>query len=173
MALPISCVNHISRNCSNLQEASKFYECLLGFVQIKRPGSFDFDGVWLFNYGIGIHLLQASGSKRSCHGEIDPRADHLSFQCAEDINVVEQKLQESGIKYIRRQVQEAGCFVDQLFFHDPDGFMIEVCNCDNLPVEPLVTGSLGISNSSSKQFFPSCSFTPFNSSVPSGLSLTT
>jgi hypothetical protein len=28
--------------------------------------------------------------------------------------------------------------VDQLFFHDPDGHMIEVCNCENLPVKPII-----------------------------------
>ncbi|PQM41768.1 metallothiol transferase FosB-like [Prunus yedoensis var. nudiflora] len=31
----------------------------LGFVPIRRPGSFNFDGAWLFGYGIGIHLLQS------------------------------------------------------------------------------------------------------------------
>lgn len=30
-----------------------------------------------------------------------------------------------------------GIEVDQLFFRDPDGFMIEICNCDSLPVVPL------------------------------------
>lgn len=29
------------------------------------------------------------------------------------------------------------CFVAQIFFHDPDNNMIEVCNCDNLPKELL------------------------------------
>nr|GFA09666.1 metallothiol transferase FosB [Tanacetum cinerariifolium] len=70
------------------------------FVPIRRPGSFDFDGAWLFNY-------------------------------------VEKKLKEMGITYKRQRVEEGGIYVDQLFFHDPDGFMIEICNCDNLPVIPL------------------------------------
>lgn len=39
--------------------------------------------------------------------------------------------------YVRAMVEEGGVQVDQLFFHDPDGFMIEICNCDSLPVIPL------------------------------------
>ncbi|KAF5194786.1 Lactoylglutathione lyase / glyoxalase [Thalictrum thalictroides] len=50
---------------------------------------------------------------------------------------VEKKLKEMGIEHISRTVEEGGIYVDQLFFHDPDGFMIEICNCDNLPVIPL------------------------------------
>jgi hypothetical protein len=61
-------------------------------------------------------------------------------QC-EDIVQVEKDLQERNIKCTRQVVEEGGIMVDQLFFHDPDGFMIEVCNCDNLPVEPLTSPS--------------------------------
>lgn len=31
--------------------------------------------------------------------------------------------------------------IDQLFSNDPDGFMIEICNCENLKLVPA--GSLG------------------------------
>ncbi|KAJ0075898.1 hypothetical protein Patl1_34478 [Pistacia atlantica] len=50
----------------------------------------------------------------------------------------EKKLNELGIKYVRAVVQEGGIEVHQLFFHDPDGLMIEMCDCNNLPVVPLV-----------------------------------
>lgn len=53
------------------------------------------------------------------------------------MGAVEKKLKEMGIEYMRQQVEEGGIYVDQLFFHDPDGFMIEICNCDNLPIIPL------------------------------------
>ena len=49
----------------------------------------------------------------------------------------EKKLKEMGIDHVRQRVEEGGIYVDQLFFHDPDGFMIEICDCDNLPVVPL------------------------------------
>lgn len=57
-------------------------------------------------------------------------------QC-ESMGAVEKKLKEMGIDCVRAVVEEGGIYVEQLFFHDPDGFMIEICNCDNLPVIPL------------------------------------
>jgi hypothetical protein len=32
---------------------------------------------------------------------------------------------------------EGGVMVEQIFFHDPDGAMIEVCTCEKLPIQPL------------------------------------
>jgi hypothetical protein len=50
---------------------------------------------------------------------------------------VEKNLKDMTIEYVKSRVEEGGIYVDQLFFHDPDGTMIEICNCDNLPVIPL------------------------------------
>ena len=50
---------------------------------------------------------------------------------------VERKLKEMSIDYVQRRVEEGGIFVDQLFFHDPDGYMIELCNCENIPIIPI------------------------------------
>ncbi|KAH9556571.1 hypothetical protein CY35_07G036400 [Sphagnum magellanicum] len=157
--LPLKSLNHISRNCKDLEASIEFYQHLLGFVPVKRPGSLNFAGAWLFNYGIGIHLLQAeeetcnevvvdASAAAAAHSALDqlipkpgadinPRDNHISFQC-DDILLVEQKLQENGVKYVRSVVVEDDIEVDQLFFHDPDGHMIEVCNCENLPVEPII-----------------------------------
>ncbi|KAL5722947.1 Glyoxylase I 4 [Ranunculus cassubicifolius] len=129
----------------NLQSPSKrsveksldFYTNVLGFIPIKRPGSFDFDGAWLFNYGVGIHLLQSEHPETiGMKSKINPKDNHISFQC-ESMGAVEKMLEELRIEYVTARVQEGGIYVDQLFFHDPDGFMIEICNCDNLPVIPL------------------------------------
>ncbi|KAJ9537782.1 hypothetical protein OSB04_030515 [Centaurea solstitialis] len=100
--------------------------------------------------------------------EINPKDNHISFQpirslvkvlphrkgkslphvpghdlvrlrnWCENMEVVEKKLKEMEIEYKRQRVEEGGIYVDQLFFHDPDGFMIEICNCDVLPVIPIV-----------------------------------
>lgn len=50
---------------------------------------------------------------------------------------MENKLEQMKIEYVKNRVEENGIYVDQLFFHDPDGTMIEICNCDNIPVIPL------------------------------------
>ena len=55
----------------------------------------------------------------------------------ESMGAVEKKLKEMEISYVRSTVEEGGIHVDQLFFHDPDGFMAEIWDCDNLPVIPL------------------------------------
>ena len=46
MALPLKSLNHVSRNCRDLYASMDFYERVLGFAPIKRPGSFDFNGAW-------------------------------------------------------------------------------------------------------------------------------
>ncbi|KAJ0987911.1 hypothetical protein J5N97_006267 [Dioscorea zingiberensis] len=139
-ALSLTSLNHISLVCRSVERSLDFYQNVLGFFPIRRPGSFDFDGAWLFNYGIGIHLLQSEDPENMAKKtEINPKDNHISFQC-ESMTAVEKKLTEMQITYIQRRVEEGGIFVDQLFFHDPDGFMIEICNCDNLPVIPLAGG---------------------------------
>ncbi|KAM2968317.1 hypothetical protein FF1_028480 [Malus domestica] len=56
---------------------------------------------------------------------------------------VERKLKELDIKYMKKAVEddENGTKIDQLFFNVPDGFMVEMCNCENLKLVPA--GSLG------------------------------
>jgi hypothetical protein len=56
------------------------------------------------------------------------------------VQAAERKLQEMNIKYVKRIVEEGGIYMDQLFIHDPDGYMVELCNCENLPMEPIMAG---------------------------------
>ncbi|KAK1549815.1 hypothetical protein Q3G72_008411 [Acer saccharum] len=135
--LHLKSVNHISLVCRSVEKSIDFYQNVLGFFSIRRPGSFDFDGAWLFNYGIGIHLLKSEDPDNMPKiTQINPKDNHISFQC-ESMAIVERKLREMEIEYVKSRVEEGGIYVDQLFFHDPDGSMIEICNCDVLPVIPL------------------------------------
>jgi len=132
-------LNHISFLCKSINDSVRFYVDVLGFYLIKRPSSFNFQGAWLYNYGIGIHLLESDNHQRKAT-MINPKDNHISFQCS-DMNVVIQKLEEMGIEYATAQVEEAGKKVDQLFFHDPDGYMVEICNCENIPIDRLPSPS--------------------------------
>ncbi|PSS20916.1 Metallothiol transferase [Actinidia chinensis var. chinensis] len=135
--LHLKSLNHISLVCRSVEKSLDFYQNVLGFFPIRRPNSFEFDGAWLFNYGIGIHLLQSEDPENMPKiSQINPKDNHISFQC-ESMAAVEKKLKEMGIEHLKSRVEEGGIYVDQLFFHDPDGSMIEICNCDNLPVVPL------------------------------------
>lgn len=67
---------------------------------------------------------------------------------------MKRRLEDMGMKYVTAVVEDEGNRVDQVFFHDPDGYMIELCNCENIPILPL----------------SSCSFKPrlssFNRAAP-------
>ncbi|ESR64213.1 hypothetical protein CICLE_v10010755mg, partial [Citrus x clementina] len=150
--LSLKSLNHFSLVCRSVEKSLDFYQNVIGFLPIRRPGSFDFHGAWkcinitvinidefrLFNYGIGIHLLKCEDPDRmpSISKIINPKDNHISFQC-ENMATVERKLTEMKIEYVKSRVEEGGIYVDQVFFHDPDGSMIEICNCDVLPVVPL------------------------------------
>ncbi|RZC66553.1 hypothetical protein C5167_010244 [Papaver somniferum] len=146
-ALPLLSLNHVSYLCKSVTESAKFYQEVLGFVLIKRPSSLKFEGAWLFNYGIGIHLLHCNSINdvQQMPVKINPKDNHISFQCT-DIELVKKRLREMGMKYETALVEEGGVFVDQLFFHDPDGYMIEICNCDNIPIVPLSASACPILN---------------------------
>ncbi|KAK2966094.1 hypothetical protein RJ640_025590 [Escallonia rubra] len=133
--LPLLSLNHVSYICKSVARSAKFYEDVLGFVLVKRPSSFNFEGAWLFNHGIGIHLLEVDDVPEK-KGVINPKDNHISFQCS-NMEVIIQRLEEMKTQYVTAVVKEGGVTVDQLFFHDPDGYMIEICNCQNLPVLPL------------------------------------
>ncbi|KAL4556138.1 hypothetical protein LXL04_038781 [Taraxacum kok-saghyz] len=133
--LPLLSLNHVSFICKSVSRSVKFYEEVLGFLLIRRPSSFDFEGAWLFNHGIGIHLLEMDTIPTK-KGVINPKDNHISFQCS-DMDLIIKKLENLGIKYITAMVKEGGVVVNQLFFHDPDGYMIEICNCHVLPVLPV------------------------------------
>ncbi|KAG5537581.1 hypothetical protein RHGRI_024884 [Rhododendron griersonianum] len=79
--LHLTSLNHISLICKSVEESMGFYTKVLGFVPIRRPDSFDFDGAWLFSYGIGIHLLQSEDPEiMPKKREINPKDNHISFQ---------------------------------------------------------------------------------------------
>lgn len=80
--IPLMALNHVSRLCKNVKESVDFYTKVLGFVLIERPQAFDFNGAWLFNYGVGIHLVQAKEEDRLPNNTdtLDPMDNHISFQ---------------------------------------------------------------------------------------------
>ena len=90
--------------------------------RISRP-AFSFRGAWLYlELGdVQMHIIEhasAPGSQRS----IDTLAQHFAM-AVDDLDVAEEHLKAMGIEYKRQK--NAGGF-QQIFFHDPDGNMIEV-----------------------------------------------
>jgi hypothetical protein len=63
--MPLLSLNHVSFVCKSVRKSVRFYEDVLGFVLIKRPSSFDFEGAWyicpvLFPYSHLLFLLLIS-----------------------------------------------------------------------------------------------------------------
>lgn len=142
--LPLQTLNHLSLVCSDPSKyvlfsmhgfipsrSLRFYRDVLGFVEVRRPSSFDFSGHWLFHGGTGLHLIQGQPVKRASY--INPKADHFSFQ-SDSVELVVTLLNEMDIPFLTQEVVEDAITVKQVFFHDPDHNMIEVCNCDCLPL---------------------------------------
>ena len=79
---PLMALNHVSRLCRDVEKSKEFYTKVLGFVEIERPQALDFEGAWLFNYGVGIHLVQSKDEDRlpSDTQQLDPQDNHISFQ---------------------------------------------------------------------------------------------
>jgi len=42
------------------------------------------------------------------------------------------------VSYFKTSIADGGIQVTHVFFHDPVGFMIEICSSSKLPVIPLV-----------------------------------
>ena len=102
--LPIGAVNHVGVMTRRVAESRRFYREVLGFREVSRP-NFDFDGAWLYNYGLMIHLIynDAAGNP---DGEIQTRDNHLALH-ADDLGRVEQLLRQHGIAFRRTRSSTA------------------------------------------------------------------
>jgi len=119
--LPIRALNHVAVLTKHLAASKAFYRDVLGFAEIVRP-PFDFDGAWLFNYGVQIHLI-VDASVPDSSGPIQTRDPHLAFE-VDDLDAVARHLEARGIPF-RKNIVEATAR-RQIFFRDPDGHHIEV-----------------------------------------------
>ncbi|XP_073310018.1 glyoxylase I 4-like [Primulina huaijiensis] len=62
--------------------------------------------------------------------------NHVSFVCESVKKSVEFYQQVLGFVLIKRSssFDFEGAWI---FFHDPDGYMVEICNCQNIPILPI------------------------------------
>jgi catechol 2,3-dioxygenase-like lactoylglutathione lyase family enzyme len=143
--LPIHSFNHLSKETENVDEMVRFYTKVMGFRRIKRP-PFPFAGAWLFMPpSTALHIIEkdpsvdlpegpcAAVKKMGNWQEVakNPaslkRGHHMAFR-TEDLALTMELLKEYGIKFAENVVPQTG--QRQLFFFDPDGNGIEICDCD-------------------------------------------
>jgi catechol 2,3-dioxygenase-like lactoylglutathione lyase family enzyme len=58
------------------------------------------------------------------------------IQCT-DMVLMKARLADMELEFVAAWVRDGETVVEQLFFHDPDGNVIEICDCEKLPVVPL------------------------------------
>jgi catechol 2,3-dioxygenase-like lactoylglutathione lyase family enzyme len=129
-ALSIRSLNHVSFSVPEPVKTGKFFCEILGFRVVRRP-NFNFDGIWLYSYGIQIHLIEGAALERP--NILKPNTDHISFE-ADDLTSIQNKLDALNVPYLLEYHEREN--LRQLFFKEPhSGIMIEICNCEVFPVQ--------------------------------------
>jgi len=115
-------LHHISLATIDAEISARFYETVVGMKRISRP-AFSFGGAWLYHPrgDWQIHLIERE-DVNGLPASIDSLAPHFAME-VDDLDAVEVRLKEHAIVY-KRKVNAAG--FEQIFFHDPDGNMIEI-----------------------------------------------
>lgn len=119
--IQLAALNHIARTTKNLEASRRFYIDVLGCREVIRP-AFSFAGAWLYVAGLQFHLIEEL-TLPDHPAAINTRQSHIAFM-VRDLDAMEQRLREHGISYRRSMIEDRR--IDQIFFHDPDGWMIEI-----------------------------------------------
>ncbi|HEY1066326.1 MAG TPA: VOC family protein [Pirellulales bacterium] len=132
--LAFAALHHVSFAVRDLARSIAFYRDVLGAKRLVRP-EMRTPGAWLFLGGVQIHLI-ASGESANGTGnaptEIRSTHDHIAF-LVHDLSAVEKKLAAHDVEY-RINIQ-GGSGLRQVFFHDPEGRVIEAAEYPPTPPE--------------------------------------
>lgn len=134
--------NHIALTVEDVGRSAAFYSDVLGFQQIRRP-NFDRHGAWFTMGNLELHLIKGTPL---VHTGDDLIVGHISIETF-GIDKIPGMLRKMGIPFRQNVSVPKGTegsaqgtnssknnkkIVRQYFFRDPDGYYVEVCNCDVL-----------------------------------------
>lgn len=142
-------VNHIALLVSDVGRSAAFYANVLGLRQIKRP-DFDRYGAWFSLGNIELHLIKGDPLVHSGENLV---VGHISLEVS-DIDRVPKILEATGWPFEQNVTVPKGRIsqgsgtnssmdghdVKQFFLRDPDGYYLEICNCDVLAEYTHSTG---------------------------------
>jgi catechol 2,3-dioxygenase-like lactoylglutathione lyase family enzyme len=120
-SLSLQQLHHIAVPTSDPERCAEFYQRVLGMQRIPRP-DFSFGGAWMYHASCNMQIHIIEHSSAGDRGEIDSLAGHFAVRVS-DMDASEALLNDHGIPYQRKV--NAGS-IPQIFFHDPDGNMIEL-----------------------------------------------
>jgi catechol 2,3-dioxygenase-like lactoylglutathione lyase family enzyme len=123
-------IQHCAFVVSDLESSRRFYRDALGLTEIPRPASFAFAGAWFQAGTDEVHLIvEGDTTMRAGASEAGPAlgvglVTHLALE-VDDLAAMLARLNERGIE-IGGGPMPRGDGVDQAFFLDPDGYVVEV-----------------------------------------------
>lgn len=118
MAIKIHELNHVALHVSDLDASIRFYRDVLGLPQIPRP-AFDFAGAWFALGRQELHLISDPGLESARR-----RQHHFALE-VDDSYAAKAELAEKGVILMEGPSPRPDGPL-QLFFHDPDGYRIEL-----------------------------------------------
>jgi catechol 2,3-dioxygenase-like lactoylglutathione lyase family enzyme len=118
MAIKIHELNHVALHVRDLKESIRFYGEVLGLRQIPRP-AFDFPGAWFAFGNQELHLI--------ADPDLDParRRHHHFALLVDNAYAARTELAAMGVIGLEGPSPRPDGPL-QLFFHDPDGYRIEL-----------------------------------------------
>ena len=123
-------IQHCALVVSDLETSRRFYGASLGLTEISRPASFAFAGAWFQAGTDEVHLILEGDTTMRAGGSQAGSAlaaglvTHLALE-VDDLAAMVARLNERGIE-IGGGPMPRGDGVDQAFFLDPDGYVVEV-----------------------------------------------
>lgn len=118
MAIDIHELNHVALHVSDLEASIRFYRDVLGLRQIPRP-AVEFPGAWFALGRQELHLIADPGLERA------KRRHHHFALLVTDAYAAKAELADRGVTAMEGPAPRPDGPL-QLFFHDPDGYRIEL-----------------------------------------------
>lgn len=118
MAIRIHELNHVAIHVIDLERSIHFYRDIIGLQQIPRP-SFQFPGAWFALGSQELHLIEDKDLV-----EAGRRHHHFAL-LVDDAHAAKAELMERGVTGFEGPAPRPDGPL-QLFFHDPDGYRIEM-----------------------------------------------
>jgi len=129
MPIQVQYLEHVTLVSRDRGKTRHFYVDILGMQPIVRP-EFAFPGDWYQAGGTLIHINEAGieagpGGPSPHSGSVATRGQHFAF-LVDDIQSATQELRDQGLTIVSGPRQRPdGAY--QVYVHDPDGHLIELC----------------------------------------------
>lgn len=125
----IKTLQHSGLVVRDLERSRWFYGTVLAMQEIPRPPNFKFGGAWFQGGDSQLHLILASDTTAPA-GFVDAGpakhtglATHLAFE-VDDLASVRATLEQNEITILGGPMLR-GDGVEQMYFQDPDGYLLE------------------------------------------------